>query len=197
MRTIPSPLRVIAQTFVVIAGALLLFLIFLTVADVAGRSIRSESILGAVDIATLALVAVAFLGLAAAEIDGRHVSVDLVEMHLGDRVRTALALVRGIILALIGLVLSWGMWGTVTSAFDRAETTNGILRLATWPVKSVLLVSFILFFIVAVWNAINEFLDMREGKRLGDESIIVHQAQVEAEHISHTVVSDGDEGSRR
>lgn len=197
MRTVPRPLRVVSHALVIVAGVLLLFLIFLTVGDVAGRSLRSESILGAVDIATLSLVGIAFLGLAAAEIDGRHVSVDLVEMHLGRRIRTGLALVRALLLAALGVFLCWGLYGTVTSAFERSETTNGILRLATWPVKSVLLAAFVLFFIVAVWNAINEFLDMREGKRFDEESIIVHQAQAEAELLVQQVddapIRDGSE----
>lgn len=194
MRTVPAPLRIISQALVFIAGAVLIFLIFLTVGDVLGRNVRGQSILGAVDISTLALVAVAFLGLAAAELDGRHVSVDLLEMYLPKKVRTALALVRTLLLALIGAVLTWGMWGTVTSAFDRSETTNGILRLATWPVKSVLLAAFILFFVVAIWNAFIEYLDMREGKRFDShESIIVHQALADAEDIANTSVTYGEE----
>lgn len=194
MRTVPASLRIISQALVFIAGAVLVFLIFLTVGDVLGRNVRGQSILGTVDISTLALVAVAFLGLAAAEIDGRHVSVDLLEMYLPKKVRTALALVRTLLLALIGTVLTWGMWGTVTSAFERAETTNGILRLATWPVKSVLLAAFILFFVVAIWNSFLEYLDMREGKRFDShESIIVHQALTDAEDISNTAISYREE----
>lgn len=186
VRTVPAPLRVISQALVFIAGIVLIFLIFLTVGDVLGRNLRGQSILGAVDISTLALVAVAFLGLAAAEIDGRHVSVDLVEMNLPKKIRTGLALVRTVLLGLIGVVLTWGMYGTVTSAFERSETTNGILRIATWPVKSVLLAAFLLFFIVAVWNSFNEFLDMREGKRFHNhESIIVHQALSDAEDLTN------------
>lgn len=194
VRTVPAPLRIISQALVIVAGVLLIFLIFLTVGDVLGRNVRDQSILGAVDISTLTLVAVAFLGLAAAELDGRHVSVDLVEMNLPAKARSGLALVRTIILIVIGAVLTWGMWGTVTSAFARSETTNGILRLATWPVKSVLLAAFILFFIVAIWNSFNEFLDMKEGKRLDDdEPNIVHQAIADAEDIHSTVITYEEE----
>ena len=175
MRSVPTPLRTLSQLLVIIAGVLLVFLIFLTVGDVVGRNLQDRSILGAVDISTLALVSVAFLGLAAAELDGRHVSVDLIEANLPRRIRTGLALIRTVLLAVIGAVLGWGMYGTVTSAFERSETTNGILRLATWPVKSVLFASFVLFFVVAIWNSMNEFLDMREGKRFDQhESLTVH-----------------------
>lgn len=187
MRTVPRPLQIIAQALVFVSGILLLFLIFLTVADVFGRTVSNQSILGAVEISTVSLVAIAFLGLAAAELDGRHVAVDLVEMNVPAKVRLAMAGLRTILLVLIGVVLCWGMWETVTSAFDRMETTNGILRLATWPVKGALLASFVLFFIVATWKSLNEFLDMREGKGLDGESVIVQQAQHDAEEITHTV----------
>lgn len=187
MRTIPKPLQIISQALVVISGILLLFLIFLTVGDVLGRTTANKSIVGAVDISTLALVAIAFLGLAAAEIDGRHVSVDLVEMNLPAKLRIALAALRTVLLALLGLVLSWGLWDSMVSAFDRMETTNGILRLATWPVKGALVASFVLFFIVAIWKSINEFLDMRDGIGLDGDSVIVQQAQFEAEEFTGTV----------
>jgi len=181
MRSVPTPLRTLSQLLVIIAGVLLVFLIFLTVGDVVGRNLQDRSILGAVDISTLALVSVAFLGLAAAELDGRHVSVDLVEANLPRRIRTGLALIRTVLLAVIGAVLGWGMYGTVTSAFERSETTNGILRLATWPVKSVLFASFVLFFVVAIWNSMNEFLDMREGKRFDQhESLTIHHDIVDS-----------------
>ncbi|WP_077138348.1 TRAP transporter small permease [Flaviflexus massiliensis] len=187
MRTIPKPLQIISQALVVISGILLLFLIFLTVGDVLGRTTANKSIVGAVDISTLALVAIAFLGLAAAEIDGRHVSVDLVEMNLPAKLRIALAALRTVLLALLGLVLSWGLWDSMVSAFDRMETTNGILRLATWPAKGALVASFVLFFIVAIWKSINEFLDMRDGIGLDGDSVIVQQAQFEAEEFTGTV----------
>lgn len=188
VRTLPGPLRALSQTLVIVAGILLILLTLLTVADVVGRNLWDQSILGAVDISTLALVAIAFLGLAAAEIDGRHVSVDLLEMNLPTRARTTLALIRTLLLLIVGAVLSWGILGTVVSAFERSETTNGILRLATWPVKGALLAAFVLFFVVAIWNSLNEYLDMRDGKRLDNESHIVHQAQAEAQLITHTVI---------
>lgn len=197
MRTIPKPLQIVSQVLVVISGILLLFLIFLTVGDVLGRTTANKSIVGAVDISTLALVAIAFLGLAAAEIDGRHVSVDLVEMNLPAKLRIALAALRTVLLVFLGLVLSWGLWDSMVSAFDRMETTNGILRLTTWPVKGALVATFVLFFVVAIWKSVNEFLDMRDGIGLDGESVIVQQAQFDAEEFTHTVTKGGTATTER
>ncbi|AZQ76162.1 MAG: TRAP transporter small permease subunit [Flaviflexus sp.] len=190
MRTIPRPLVLLAETLVIVAGALLVFLMLLTVADVGGRAFADSSILGTVEISTLLMVAIAFLGLAAAEIHNRHVSVELVEAYLPPVVRLILAGVRTVLITLTGIVISWGLLGVLTSAFERGETTSGILRLATWPMKGILLVSFVLFFVVAIWNAINEFLDMKEGKVVEDDQLLaVQQAIDDADDITDTVVA--------
>lgn len=162
--TVPKPLAVLSTVLSQVAGALLLVLVVLTVADVLGRSLRDQSILGTVDISIMLLVAVAFLGLAAAEIDGRHVVVDLVESRLKPQVRVVLGVVRTALLVALGALLTWGLTEVFFSAVERGETTNDILRLPTWPAKLVLLVSFALFFVVAVWTTVLETRAIKQGK---------------------------------
>ena len=161
---LPKPLVAISSVLSQIAGLLLLVLVVLTVADVLGRSLRDQSILGTVDISTMLLVAVAFLGLASAEVEGRHVMVDLVEMHLKPAVRVALGVLRVVLLAALGLLLLWGLQEVFLSALDRGETTNDILRLPTWPAKLVLFLSFALFFVVAIWKAVLDTRTLRAGE---------------------------------
>ncbi|WP_271986583.1 TRAP transporter small permease subunit [Pseudoclavibacter terrae] len=151
-------LHVVAVALAVAAGALLIALLLLTVADVVSRNLLGRSILGVVDISTMLLVAVAFLGLAAAEIDGRHVSVTLIEARLPKRVRATLAIVRVVLLAGIGIILLVGLSEVLGSSISRGETTNDILRLDTWPAKLVLLISFALFFVTAIVNQVRELL---------------------------------------
>lgn len=163
MRSVPRPLHAAAQALVIIAGLLLIGIMFLTVADVVGRASADTSILGTVEISQLALVGIAYLGLAAAELDDRHVSVDLVEKNVSHSVRRAFAWIRTALFAVVGVILTWGLWMSLTSAMERGEVTNGILRLSTWPIKVMLLVSFVLFLVVAIWRSVNELLDFRDG----------------------------------
>ena len=79
---LPRPLARLIRVMGLIAGLLLLIIILLTVADVLSRNLRDRSILGTVDLSTMLLVATAYLGLASAEADNRHVSVELVERRL-------------------------------------------------------------------------------------------------------------------
>lgn len=160
---VPTPLRVTATAAALTAGILLLVIVGLTVSDVLSRNLRSQSILGTVDLSTLLLVSAAYLGLAHAEITDKHVAVDLVEARFSAGVRAWFAVIRIVLIGGLAVVLVRGLVGVLTSAIDRVETTNGILRLATWPAKAVLLASFILFFICALWRVIAEFREFRKG----------------------------------
>ncbi|MGC5615583.1 TRAP transporter small permease [Georgenia sp. Z1491] len=163
---LPRPITGFAQVLSLLAGALLLVLALLTVADVVGRSVFDRSIVGTVDISTMLLVGVAFLGLAAAQVDGRHVDVDLVEARLPQGARVAMALTRCVLLVLLGAVLTWGLTEQLLSAHGRGETTNDILRLPTWPAKLALVVSFALFFVTAVWSTVLDVRRLRRGEEL-------------------------------
>lgn len=149
---LPRPVALVARAMSVAAGVLLIALIMLTVADVVSRNLRDHSIVGAVDMSTMLLVAAAFLGLASAELDGKHVTVDLFEARFAPRARWALSLLRAVILLALGVLLTWGLSEVLLSALERGETTNDVLRLPTWPAKAVLVVSFLAYFVVAVWK---------------------------------------------
>lgn len=157
--TLPRPLTLFIRGLGLLAGLLLLAIILLTVADVVSRNLRDRSIVGTVDITTMLLVATAYLGLASAEADGRHVSVELVESRLGARARSVFSVLRAALLVGLGALMTWGLTEVLISAAERGETTNDILRLPTWPAKVILLISFAAFFVVAVWR---EALTLRE-----------------------------------
>ncbi|WP_298749133.1 TRAP transporter small permease subunit [uncultured Serinicoccus sp.] len=154
---VPRPLRVLAGGMHVVAGVLLLVIAVLTVADVLSRTLRDTSILGTAEISAQLLVAVAFLGLASAELHGRHVTVGLLTDRLGPKGSAVAAGIRTVVLVLVGAVLLWGLVQVLISSVDRGETTNGILRLATWPAKTTLLLSFALFFVVAIGRSVAEW----------------------------------------
>lgn len=175
----PRPVRRLSSVLVIVAGIVLLGLGILTVADVLSRNLRGQSILGAIEISTLLLVAVAFFGLAAAEIDGRHVSVSLVEERLGRRGRMAMSLLRAVLVTVLGVVLVYGMFGTFDSALERGETTNDVLRLPTWPAKLAVALSFLLFFVLAIWKEILTFRALRAGEDVpsSDVEVLIEQTE--------------------
>lgn len=165
----------------IIAGALLLLTGSLTVADVISRRVLGQSILGVFELSSLLLVGIAFLGLAAAEGDGRHVSVSLVEERLGRRLRTVLSGVRSALLLFVAVVVLFGMYEMFNASILRHETTNDIMRLATWPARLVILVSFALFFAVALLREWERFRGFLRGKDLfkGEVESAISRAETE------------------
>ncbi len=166
--TLPRPVTTVVRGLSVVAGILLLALILLTIADVVSRNARDRSIVGTIDISTMLLVAIAYLGLASAEIDGRHVAVELVESRFGVRTRLVFSVLRAFLLVGLGALLTWGLTEVLISAAARGETTNDVLRLPTWPAKLVLLVSFVAFFVVAVWKELLTFAAARTEPKGAD-----------------------------
>lgn len=162
---LPRPVVLISRVMSIAAGVLLLALIVLTVADVVSRNARDRSIVGTVDISTMLMVAVAFLGLASAELDGRHVSVELFEARMRPTARLVLSVIRAVLLVGLGVLLVWGLGEGLLSAWERGETTNDVLRLPTWPAKLVLVVSFVSFFVVAVWKELRSYAELRSAQR--------------------------------
>lgn len=154
-------MRSFSSSLSVISGVLLLFVGGLTVADVLNRNFRGQSILGVLEISSLTLVAIAFLGLTAAEIDGKHVTVSLLEERLGKTARMVLSVLRIAMLIILGIALLIGMVTVLESALARGETTNDILRLPTWPAKLVVLLSFLFFFATASWKELKIFRALR------------------------------------
>lgn len=161
-------LQSIASSFSFFAGLLLLIVVVLTVADVLSRSMFNASILGTIDISTLLLVAIVFLGLASAEMDGRHVSVNLLEANCSRSKRNVFNILRVVLLTLLAIVMAWGLFGVLLSAIDRSETTNGILRLPTWPAKLVLLGAFSFYFIVAIFLSVSELFNINNNRKIKD-----------------------------
>ncbi|OAN39152.1 TRAP transporter small permease subunit [Mycolicibacterium iranicum] len=161
---LPRPLARLIRVMGLIAGLLLLIIILLTVGDVLSRNLRDRSILGTVDLSTMLLVATAYLGLASAEADSRHVSVELVERRFGARARVLFSVLRAAVLVGLGALMTWGLTEVLISAVERGETTNDILRLPTWPAKVVVLLSFAAFFVVAVWRELHTFSTLRAAQ---------------------------------
>jgi|SRR5699024_5531601 len=174
----PKGVKTLASALSVVAGLLILVVGGLTVADVLSRNLRGQSILGVLEISSLVLVAVAFLGLTAAEIKGQHVSVSLVEERLGQTQRLVLSFFRGMLLTLLGVVLVIGMFFVLESAIFREETTNDILRLPTWPAKLIVLISYALFFLIAVWKEAKVFKVLKHHRNAFSETVTMSQAPV-------------------
>lgn len=88
-----------------VAGAALLIMLALTVADIAGRTIFNHPVPGTVEVTALLLVVLVFLALAHSEDLGDHITIDLIYVRVGRRAQAAMDLfARLLSLVVIGLM---------------------------------------------------------------------------------------------
>lgn len=104
-----------------VSSAALLGFLFLTVADITGRTAFSRPVRGTVEITSLALVVVVYLALAHSEDMGDHITIDLIYERVGKRAKFFLDIVSDlltiVIMALISLQLyQFGLRNLATGA---------------------------------------------------------------------------------
>ena len=91
-----------------LAAALLLFcLMALTTADVIGRYILNAPVRGAFEITELLLLALIFAGLPLASRADEHVTLDFIDMVLGEQGRLFLRRLVDFLCGIIVLALAW------------------------------------------------------------------------------------------
>lgn len=114
-------------------AALALFAImWLTLVDVAGRKLLSQSVTGSLELTEVLMVAVVFAGLPLVSLHGEHVVFDSLDPLLGRRLRRAQQFViEGICtLALAGV--AWLLWLKAGQMVSYGDTTAQ-LKIAQGP----------------------------------------------------------------
>ncbi len=115
-----------------VAGLALVVLLALTVSDITGRSGFDNPVPGTVEVTSLVLVVVVFLGLAHSEDLGDHISVDLLYVRVGKRFKAVLDVIADLIsLAVIGL-MSYQLYRFALRQQD-AGAESPVLEWPVWP----------------------------------------------------------------
>jgi TRAP-type C4-dicarboxylate transport system permease small subunit len=130
--------RGMSSALAFVAGLGIVGLMLLTVADVALRKFAGRGIPGTLEISEVALVAVVFAALMAAEVNNVHVRTPILVERLSDRVAN-LAKLLGLVPAT--LFVSWAAWLTAVEGLastERGEFRFGIVAVPVWPAKLVI-----------------------------------------------------------
>jgi len=105
-------------------AALALFAIMmLTLVDVTGRKLLSQSVPGSLEMTELLMVVVIFAGLPLVSMAGEHVVFDSLDPWLPPRVRRVQGLFVDLCCVLGLLGLAWVMWGMAGQRAGDGETT--------------------------------------------------------------------------
>jgi TRAP-type C4-dicarboxylate transport system permease small subunit len=114
------------------AAVLLFGLMMLTTADVIGRYVFNWPLRGAFEITELTLLVLIFAGLPLASRANEHVSLDFIDMILGERGRLTLHRLVDLVCGLLILGLAWRTWIKAGKIAGYGDTTE-VLRIPVGP----------------------------------------------------------------
>jgi TRAP-type transport system small permease protein len=126
----------------------------ITVADVSGRYFFNQPIGGVTEMSGLLLVIVVTMGFAWNAIEGKHVAVDILMMHMPKKFQF---IVDEIFLFLIVFVFGIITWRTVIEATE-ADQVSSLLRIPLTPFMWLLVIGLAMFCIATLTVAINNLV---------------------------------------
>jgi TRAP-type C4-dicarboxylate transport system permease small subunit len=129
----------VAKYLQYIAGAGVIALMLLQVANMVGRVIFGSPIQGTTDIGSYMLLVVTALGLGWAALEGRHIKVDLVTDRLPAKARLAIAVV--ILTITLGVVI-YVTYVNAWAALTWPERTTSVLKIPYKPFRLLLSLGF-------------------------------------------------------
>lgn len=148
--------RVLGRTMAIIERVLayaLLVAVALNFANVVGRYGFGRSLLGADEVQTYAMVAIAFLGAVVVAWRGEHLRMDIVARMLPDRGRNALAVAElALTVALAGFALVQS--SRYVAEMARLGVKSPLAQIPMWLPHAVVALGFGLIALVALYRAL-------------------------------------------
>lgn len=127
----------ISQGIEIVAGIIMGLVTLLVVASAVGRYLFAYPLPDAFDMSRLLLGAAIMWGFASVGYRGSHIKVDIIAEHLPSRPRRWVDAFAWTVLLLFAILLTWKMFGRVSSAAMSNESTMD-LRLPAWPMMGLI-----------------------------------------------------------
>jgi TRAP-type C4-dicarboxylate transport system permease small subunit len=140
-----------------VAGLALLSILFLTVADITGRSAFRRPVPGTVELTGMILVIVVFLSVARSEDMGDHITIDLIYERVGTRFKMFLDIFADALTIVVVALLSYQLYQFVLrNQSSGAETP--VLDIPVWPFVLVAAVGSALYVVSTVMRLVLRFM---------------------------------------
>lgn len=141
-----------------LAGAVLVALMFMTVADVIGRYFFNEPLNGVFDLTQFSVLIMTFLSFAYCAFRGAHVAIELLYNRLGPKTQFVLRRLSNLAGAVLFGIIAWR--GVVQSVDVRLfNETSQLLTIPYWPFYYVMAFGAGLF---ALTLLLKTFVDLPE-----------------------------------
>jgi TRAP-type C4-dicarboxylate transport system permease small subunit len=135
------------------AGVTMVLLLFWTVGDIISRTFFSWPFSGTVELTELAVVVLVYLGLARAENQDAHISVDLIFVRVGETAQLAMRVFAGTVSFVVITALTWRLL-VFSGELDAGGHTTGVLRIPLHPVAMAGVVGSVAFGLAALSNVL-------------------------------------------
>lgn len=107
-------------------------LMFLTVADVAGRYLLNRPVPGAFELTEMSMVLIVFLALGLAQHHREHIALDLAYNYFSTRLKKATDLTVDLINLVVVVAMTWQLYNYFVRMIDGNYTT-AVLQLPIYP----------------------------------------------------------------
>lgn len=138
MRTVARLIERFTRQLGVLGGFATLAVMIVIILDVGGRTLFNAPISGGNELSELLLVGLIFLGLAAAQQDRKHYTVDIVTHLLGPVARRRLETVGLFISLLVVGLLAWLSAKHAWQSMLQGESSYGTISFPIWPARVVI-----------------------------------------------------------
>jgi TRAP-type C4-dicarboxylate transport system permease small subunit len=151
----------LARFFALLACAILLWMMALTVVAVIMRKIFDAPILGVNDLDQLSLIALVFFGIAYCGYTRGHISVDMIESFVGRKVLIVLDVIVNMCGGIFLLVVSWHTVLRAVDAKVQNDATN-MLFAPLFPFYLMVAGGFALYAFLLIIHALRAAIEPRE-----------------------------------
>ena len=162
-------MRLLDAVGVVVSGALVVFLMFLSVFDVAMREWGSRGISGTIEWTEVLLVIMVFAGLGPAEVGKAHIRTPLVTNRLPDKWAHAVRALAQVFGAIFIGWLAFEAFSEAQLAIDVHELKIGVVEVPVWPAKVAIAVGLFVMCVVMVCRVFLHLDDLKRGVPARDE----------------------------
>ncbi len=132
----------------------------LVVADVIGRNFMNAPITGVSEIAARSVVAIVFLQVSHAILQGRLTRADFLIRRIGTHLplaRRSLEVAFALAGAIVFALIVWSSWGKTASSWTTAEFfgVQGVFTIPTFPFRAITIIGALLACLCCLYRAAN------------------------------------------
>ena len=120
-------LRILHRLIEPLVSIALFTMMALTFVDVIGRYLFNSPVVGGLELTEFSMAIVIFLGLVLLTAQEGHVTVDLLDSFIPDRIKTAQKVLINIVNAAVMVVISWQLWIKAKDVAEYGDRTEFLM----------------------------------------------------------------------